>query len=459
MRSFMSFLNIVRFGVLAGGLLAAPLANAQAVRGPSVIRDAEMESTIHSYADPLFRAAGIPINAVSIRVLNDTSLNAFVTSGNRMFIHSGLLLATDTPGQLIGVIAHETGHIAGGHMARLPEEIEKATLTSLASMALGVVAGLATGRGDVGMAAMTFGQHAAAREFFAYTRTQESAADQFAIQILDGTHQSSSGLLEFFERLEGQEILASARQDPYVRTHPLTAERVTTIRAHVETSPYSKVMAPTPVQAAHDRMIAKLFAFLQPQSRTFQRYPENDASVAARYARAVAYFRRGQITEALGLIDGLLADMPNDPYFEELKGQMLTENQRLPEARVAYEKALSLAPQETLIAVSLAHVLVELGDPAALKQAEPILRRALTEDPNNTFAWRLLGTTHGRQNRETEAAYDMAEYALRTGEYAQALFHTDKALQTVKQSDPIWLRLQDIRQAATTAIDRIRKER
>lgn len=435
----------------------ASLPTAWAAQGPSVIRDAEMESIIRSYANPLFRDAGIPVEAITIRMLNDSSLNAFVTTGNRMFINTGLLLAAETPTQLIGVIAHETGHIAGGHMARLPDEIERATITSIASMALGVVAGLATGRGDVGMAAMSFGQHAAMREFFAYTRTQESAADQFALQTLDRTKQSSVGLLQFFERLEGQEILSAARQDPYVRTHPLTAERIDTIRSHVERSAFSAMMAPTPVQAAHDRMIAKLFAFLETQARTFQRYPETDSSVAGRYARSVAYFRRGQIAEALTLIDDLLAETPDDPYFQELKGQMLTENQRLPEARDAYEKAVALAPDETLIAVSLAHVLVELGDTDSLTRAEPILRRALTEDPNNTFAWRLLGTTHGRQDRQAEASYDMAEYALRTGEYSQAIFHTDKALQQVQQSNPMWLRLQDIRQDAITRLERQRK--
>lgn len=438
-------------GLLSSVLESSPPASAApAAASPSVIRDAEIEATIRSYANPLFRASGIPPESVVIRVLNSSDLNAFVTSGNRMFIHSGLIMKTATPGQLIGVIAHETGHIAGGHMARLGDEVEKASMTAMASMALGALAGIASGRGDVGMAAMALGQQAAMRDFFAYTRTQESAADQFALHTLDDTGQSAQGLLDFFEVLGDQELLSAARQDPYVRTHPLTSDRIDAVRNHVETVhiPY---ITPSDQQARHDRMTAKLYAFLQPQGLTLQRYPEGDQRSVARYARSIVYFRRGDIAHALPLIDSLLQEAPNDPYYWELKGQMLFENGRLPEAQTAYQKAVMLAPEEPLIAFSLAHTIVELGNRDPLPQssvdtAERVLRKALTEEPNNSFGWRLLGNLYGQTGRETQASYAMAEYALLAGEKSQAAYYADKALQGLKQSDPLWLRLQDIKQ-------------
>jgi predicted Zn-dependent protease len=423
---------------------------AWAEAAPSIIRDAEVESIIRSYANPLFNAAGIPLDAVTIRVLNSSVLNAFVTNGNRMFLHSGLILETKSPGELIGVIAHETGHIAGGHLVRLGDQIEKATLASMGSMALGILAGIAAGRSDAGMAAMSLGQQITQREFFSYTRTQEASADQYAFKLLDATHQSAQGMENFFETLVDQELLSSANQDPYMRTHPITSDRVAAVRAHVQKAalPYG---APTEQQLRHDRMVAKLFSFLESQGRTLQRYPEGDDRLVARYARAIAYFRRGQLNLSLPLIDGLLAEAPNDPYFWELKGQMLFENGRLPEAADAYRHSVTLAPDQPLIDLSFAHVLVESGGEKNGREAETYLRKVITAEPNSGFAWRLLGSVYGQRGDETQASYALAEYAMLAGDPSQALFHVNKALGSVKQSDPLWLRLQDLKASAERA--------
>jgi predicted Zn-dependent protease len=423
---------------------------AWAEAAPSIIRDAEVESTIRSYANPLFRAAGLPLDAVTIRVLNSSVLNAFVTNGNRMFLHSGLILETKTPGELTGVIAHETGHIVGGHLVRLNKELENAALASMGSLALGILAGLASGRSDAGMAAMSLGQQVTQRNFFSYTRTQEASADQYALKVLDATHQSAQGMIDFFETLVDQELLTSANQDPYMRTHPVTTDRIAAIRAHVQAVglPYG---APTDQQLRHDRMVAKLFAFLEPQGRTLQRYPESDHRLVARYARAIAYFRRGDLAQALPLIDGLIDGSPKDPYFWELKGQMLFENGRLPEAADAYRRAVSFAPDQPLIDLSLAHVLVESGGEENGREAETYLRKVITAEPRSGFAWRLLGSVYGQRGDETQASYAMAEYAMLTGDPAQALFHINKALNGLKQSDPLWLKLQDLKSTAERA--------
>lgn len=435
------------------------LGTAQAQQGPMLIRDAEMERIIRSYANPLLRAAGLSPDRVPIRVLSDPSLNAFVTTGNRMYIHTGLLLRTETPDQLIGVIAHETGHVAGGHLARLGEEIEQASMSMMASMALGILAGMASGRGDVGMAAMSFGQEMTARRFFAFSRAQESAADQFALRVLDQTGQSATGMLEFFTILSGQELLVSDRQDPYVRTHPLTQDRIAAVRSHVEGSAHTPSVASADARYHHARMLAKVYAFLNTQARTLQRYPESDTSEPARYARAVAYFRRGDLGTALPLIDGLLADHPNDPFYHELRGQMLFENQRPQEARASYERALALAPDEPLIAISLAHVLVESGQsPTEMEQAEVIVKRALEKEQENPFGWHVLGLSYGKRGMEAQASYALSEYALLTGDFRQSIFHADRALQSLSQGDSLWLRLQDIRSEAQYRLDQSQRQ-
>ncbi len=459
MQALRSLVSISLTGILVLLLaLTVPGRHATAADRPSIIRDAEVERTIRDYANPLFRAAGIPPDSVRIRVLNDSTINAFVTTGNRMFIHSGLILKTERPSELIGVIAHEIGHIAGGHLARMGEEVENAGMTSLASLALGAALGLATGRGDVGMAAMSLGQQVALRNFFSYTRAQESSADQFALKVLDQTNQSAKGLLDFFEVLGDQEMLVTERQDPYVRTHPLTQDRVAAVRHHV--SPHSPPGgAPRAARARHDRMVAKLFGFLETQGRTLQRYPESDHSVAGRYARSVAYFRRGQLDQALPLIDGLIAEQPDDPYFHELKGQMLAENGRMAESAEAYRRAHALAPDEPLIALSLGHILVEQGTPESLADSEDVLRGVVRAEPDNAFAWRLLGSSYGHRGDETLASASMAEYALLSGDPEQAIYHAEKALTGMKQSDPNWLRLQDVRQEAQNRLERSRAQK
>lgn len=414
--------------------------------GLSIIRDAEVESTIRSYANPLFVAGGINPDMVTIRVIGSDVLNAFVTNGNRMFIYSGLILKTKTPGELTGVIAHESGHIAGGHMVRLGDQQEKTMLASVGAMALGLLTGIATSSGDAGMAAMSLGQQVATRKYFSFTRSVEGSADQFAMKVLDRTHQSAQGLLDFFGELEGEEMLQPENQDPYVRTHPLTQDRIDAVRAHVEEAniPYG---ATKEQQLRHDRMVAKLYAFLKPQASTLQRYPESDTSLVARYARTIAYFRRGQMDKAVPLIEGLLKEHPDDPYFWELKGQMLFENGRVPEAAEAYRKATSLAPDQPMIDLSFGHVLVELGTPKADQEAEGHLRKVLVAEPNSAFAWRLLGTAYGQQGDETQASYARAEYAQLTGDKQQALFYVNKALKGIRKSDPLWLRLQDLKNA------------
>ena len=439
--------------VLALAVPASP-ASAQQTARRSFIRDAEVENTIRAFATPLFQAAGLDPEGVRIHLLIDPSLNAFVAGGQNMFFHTGLLVRAEHPGQLIGVIAHETGHISGGHLVRLQDAVGNASTEALMGMLLGAALGAASGRGDVGTAVIMGSQEMAVRNLMAFSRTQEGSADQAGLSYLEATRQSAKGFLEFFEILGDQELLVAARQDPYVRTHPLTRDRVANVRDYVNKSPYSDTPHRPEFVEMHKRMRAKLFGFLESPVRTYQRYKETDDSLDSRYARAIASYRKPDMATALPLIDGLIADRPNDPYFWELKGQMLFENGRGAEALAPYRKAVQLLPENALLRIGLAQVEVEQEDPALLDDAKVNLNKALQNEPNNHSAWRLLAIAHGRLGEEGMAAYAMAEQTLLEGKLTDAAFHAGKAERLLPRSGPVWLRIQDIKERASQVKER-----
>jgi len=252
---------------------------------PTLIRDAEIEATIRAYADPLFTAAGLDAGAIKVHLIETDQINAFVAPGMNMFLFTGLLMRADTPNQVIGVIAHETGHIADGHLVRIQEELHNATVESILALLVGIGAGVATGNSGIGMGAATMGQGVAQRDLLKYSRVQEASADQAGMRFLDATHQSARGLLEFFQKLEGEEYLLPGREDPYLQTHPLTRDRIEAVQQHVDNSPYSGTKDAPALVAMHQRMLAKLKGYLWPLDRVLQAYPSSDNSVPARYAR------------------------------------------------------------------------------------------------------------------------------------------------------------------------------
>ena len=432
---------------VGAALLLAPASARAQGNKVSLLRDAEIENTIRAYSAPLFKAAGLNPDDVHIHLVNDRTLNAFVAGGQRLFVNSGLILQSRTPSQLIGVIAHETGHIAGGHLAKAEGEIAKASAQQILAMVLGLGAAVA-GRGDAGAAVMMGGSGIAQRGFFAFSRTQESAADAAAMQFLDSTQQSAQGLLEFMQVIEKQEPLTPDRQDPYVRTHPLSRERVEVLRRHVAASPNTARPSPPEFDPMHRRMRAKLYAFLNPLGHTLRQYPDKNQSIEARYARAIAYYRDPQLDKALEIVDGLIREYPKDPYFHELKGQMLFENGRIQQAVAPYRTAVRLLPESGLLKGDLARVLIENNDPAVLDEAVLNLRAALKEDSTQPFYWRQLAIAYGRRDERAESSLAMAEEAVLLGRKAEALYHAGRAEQLLPRGSPGWLKAQDILEAA-----------
>lgn len=412
------------------------------------IRDAEIENTIRTYADPIFEQAGVDPSAVSIHLVKDSQLNAFVAEGLNLFLNTGLIQRTEHAGQLIGVIAHESGHIAGGHLVKGREAMENAQTTGIATMILGMAAAIAGRRGDLGSAVMMGGQDMAMRSYLAFSRSIEGAADTAGLSFLDNLHQSSRGFLEFMQTLGDQELMVAARQDPYVRTHPLTRDRIDEIRNHVDQSPWSDVPVPPQYAEPHRRMRAKLMAFMDPPVTTLYHYKEDDKSIEGRYARAIAYYRQPDLGHAIPLIDGLIAERPMDPYFHELKGQMLFENGRPKEAIPEYKLAVKYLPDNALLREELGQVEVESDDDSQLADAKEQLTVATQRDSEEAGAWRLLAIAYGRGGDEIMASASMAEYALLIGHWEEAIYNANKALRGLKKGTPSEIRMQDIRTQA-----------
>ena len=434
-------------------LVAACLAagSSASAAGISFIRDAEIENTIRAYATPLFAAAGLEEGAIRVYIVKDRALNAFVAGGMNLFVNTGLLMASKSANQLIGVIAHETGHIAGGHLARTQDALRGASAATILATVLGAAAAVA-GAPEAGLAIIGGGQKLAQSAVLKYSRVQEQAADQFALSVLDRTGQSAQGLAEFFGVLGDQEALLTTSQDPYVRTHPLTRERIRAVEEHVRHSPHSaKPDAPLYAEM-HSRMVAKLRGFIDPPGRTFGRYPETDSSIEARYARAVAHYRVPDIEPALAESDSLIRDEPNNPFFRELKGQILFENGRIVEAAAAYGLAVERLPSSALLRIGLAHPLIETGLPKNVERAIGHLEKAVQTEPRNARAWCLLRIAYGRNDQIGLSTLASAENAMLAGRFADAQQMAKRAAKLLPEGSPGWLQAEDLARTAERAL-------
>jgi predicted Zn-dependent protease len=429
---------------LAASLALAPVTEAAAQNRPRVIRDAEIESTLRAYADPIFAAAGLDTSAVQVHLIQDKRINAFVSGGMQIFIHTGLLTQAETPNEVIGVLAHETGHIMGGHLARIDEAIENATIEAIIGLIAGVAIGVASGNGGAGAGAATLGQSIAQRNLFQYTQAQEGAADQAGYTLLERTEQSPRGLVQFFKLLARQEALSSSSQDPYLRTHPLTRNRIDASEAALARSPFAEKADSPEMLMRHQRMLAKLNGYLEPFGQVMNLYPQKDISVPARYARAIALYRSSRLEEAVKEMDGLLAEAPKDAFFLEQKAQILYENGRVADSIPLYQEALDIAPTEPLIRLELATAQIQLGDPGLLDQAAAHLTEVTRLEPKNSRAFDLLGQAYYNQGNEPMADLARAEAMLARGDGKDAKRLAERALAALPEGSPGWLRAQDI---------------
>lgn len=417
-----------------------------------LIRDAEIEQILRDYTDPILEAAGLIPEDVGLFIINDQSLNAFVANGQRIHLNTGLIIRSETPGQLKGVIAHETGHIAGGHAATRAQAARVASRPALVSIGLGILA-IAAGAGDAGAALIASSNQFAALNFFTHTRVQEASADQMAVDFLTNSGQSSVGLIEFFENFRYQQVLSEARRYPYFQSHPLAADRIRSLRQRAEESGLMDVPDSPEDIAKLEMMHAKLIGFLEPPARVFQKYPPTDLSQPARYARSISAMRVNDISTAIKEIDSLIVEDPDNPYYHELKGQILYEGGAAEQSVEPLARANELLPDHPLILVAYARSLIARGDEGDIAAGELAIRDALIVEPNNAYAWAQLAIALEKQGLRAQAQLATAESAYNVGDIQRAYSFASRAIRDLEPNTPDMRRASDIRNASDPALE------
>jgi predicted Zn-dependent protease len=434
-------------------------ARAQDLPEGTLLEDTEIGMTLNAFEKPLAMAGNLNPDTIHLHIMVDDEINAFATQGNNMVIFTGLLFNSKNSGEVIGVMAHETGHIHGGHFIVTSQEMAGPNTISLLGTLLGLAAGALSGRPDLGMAVMMGGQRAAIGQYLTFSRGIEAQADEYAMFALNATHQSPKWLYDFFGRLKEEEQMYAQHIDPYLTNHPLTSERMDRVKAAMDTSPYANAPLDPEMERLYKRMIAKLYAFLKPQYATLQKYPETDKSVEARYARTIAYYRKSQFDKAMPLVDSLLTDNPKDPFFWQIKGDMLLSRSKLDQAIDAYRQALKTLPNAPEILISMAHAMVESHVAAYSADCQAALKHALDIDPENPDAWDLLATSYADSNNAGMSAYAAAERAMLTGQFGDVARYSNQAEKLLEKGTPTWYRLQDIKVSAQNALEDMKKKR
>jgi predicted Zn-dependent protease len=428
------------------GPAVAP-AQAQELRGLPIIRDTEIEQLMRDYAAPILRTAGLAKQNVKVVVLQERAFNAFVMDGRHIFINAGALFDAKTPNEVIGVFAHETGHLAGGHLLRLREQLASAQTASIIALLAGIggmVAGARSGGADVGAAAIMAPQAAIQRSLLAYVRTQEDQADHAGVKFLTDTQQSPKGMVELFQRLSNESLFNTRYIDPYLQTHPMPAERVAALERLAKASPYWDKKDSPELQLRHDLMRAKLSGFLESPDTVARRYPLGDHSLPARYAHAISTYRHGALGEAIVQIDGLIQAQPNNPYFEELKGQALLEGGRAADAVAPLRRGVSLSHGAPLIQIMLGQALISTGNKQYAEEATEMLRTAINTEPDAPDAYSQLAMAYGRKGDLANADLASAQAAFARGDIATARQLATRAKTRLPIGSPAWVRADDI---------------
>jgi predicted Zn-dependent protease len=459
MPSSRAFLALSALCLLLLAQVLAPAARAQ-----SLLRDAETERFFRDIGTPLMKAAGLDPRAVTINLVGSPEINAFATLGQGVYFYSGLLVQADDVLEVQGVLAHELGHIAGGHAVRFNEGAAPATNITLLSLVLGAAL-IAAGAGDAGMAAMMAGQQAAQGKYLAFSREQESRTDQAGAQYLQAAGVDGTGMLSFFRQLQGNEYRLAIKQDnAYNRTHPLSGERIAALENVLEKSPAWGKGADPVLQARYQRIRAKLIGYTSDPADVMKAYPETDTRQPARVARAYAFHKLAEPDKAIAEVDAALQNQPDDPFLMELRGQVLLESGRVKESLPTLRRAVALSGGEPLIAGMLGHALVQQGeadnDPATFAEAEKVLRTALAKDGDNPFAWLQLQTVYERRGDKPRLALATAERLnLTGGDPRAALNAATEASQGLPQGTPEWLRAQDIALVSRDQVEEMRKNK
>jgi predicted Zn-dependent protease len=431
----------------------------QPVAAQSILRDAETEALLRDMSGPLIEAAGLPAKNVEFALIGDQEINAFVAGGQVVYINAGLIQAADNANEVQGVIAHELGHLAAGDILRGSDGAKAATGITLLSLLLGAAA-IAAGAGDAGAGILMAGQQAALGKYLAFSRAQESGADQSGRRYLSKAGVSGKGFLSFFKKLQGQEFRLSLQSiDPYAQTHPLSGDRISVLRESLQADPAWNKPTDATLEARFQRVKAKLFGYTFDPKVTLARFPPTNNSVPAHYARAYAYHKSAYPEKAVAEADALLVGAPTDPYFQELKGQILLESGRPREALPVLRQAVQTTHYEPLIAALFGHALIATEDKANFPEAKSILRSAISRDNQNPFAWYQLGVIYAQEGDAPRAALATAERFNLEGAAKPALANAQMAMAGIPKNTPDWIRAQDIMLVSKLAVDEQKRNR
>ncbi len=436
------------------GLLAQP------VMAQSILRDAETEAFFNDISLQIIKAAKLDPRNVRIVLIGDKSINAFTAGGQDVFMHSGLVVASDNYNEVQGVIAHELGHVAGGHVLGIEKGYKEATKITLLSLLLGVAA-IAAGAGDAGAGIMAAGQQAAIGRFLAFSRVQEATADTSAQTYLTASGITGKGMISFFKKLQGYEFRYGATADPdsFAYDHPVTGDRIRTLTDKFETDPaWNKPLDPL-LQARFLRVKAKLRGFVNDPAQTLVDYPESNNTVPARYARAYAWHRSAYPEKAISEVNSLLVAAPHDPYFLELKGQILLESGKPADALPVLREAVDETQAQPLIASLLGHALIATEDQANIAEAQRVLKASINRDNENPFAWYQLGVVYDQQGDVARAAMATAERYHLEGNPRLALANAKLAVKSLPTGSADWIRAQDIEMVSQSAVEKDKKHR
>src|SRR5882724_8640169 len=445
-----------KFTALAAAiaLILAPIpAFAQEGEKLAILRDAETEQVLRDYTRPILRVAGLEKQNIQVTIINQAVFNAFVADGRRIFVNHGALLQSETPNQIIGVLAHETGHLAGGHLAKLREQLAQAQTQLIIAMLLGVgaIAAGATknnsgnsGLADAGAAAIAAPQEVIQRSLLSYVRQQEENADRAGVKFLTATQQSPRGMYETFKRFTNESLFAARGADPYAQSHPLPAARVAALEELARSSPYWDKKDDPALQLRHDMMRAKISAFLERPDTVYRRFPPSNDSLPARYARAISTYLHGDLRSAIVQIDGLIQVQPNNPYFYELRGQALLEGGRPAEAIAPLRKAVQLSNNAPLIEMLLGQALVATENKAYTEEAITILRAAVARETEAPLGFSQLAMAYGRKGDYAQADLASAQAAFLRGDNKTARDLASRAKTRFAIGTPGWVKADDI---------------
>ena len=416
-----------------------------------MLRDTESEQLLRDYTRPILRAAGMEKQNIQMVIINEGVFNAFVADGRRIFVNYGAMMQSETPNQIIGVLAHETGHLAGGHLSKLRERLAEAQTQMIIAMLLGagaMVAGARSGSNsglaNAGAAAMSAPGEVIRRTLLSYVRQQEENADKAGVKFLNATGQSARGMYETFKRFTDESLFAARGSDPYVQSHPMPAERVRALEELARSSPYWDKKDDPALQRRHDMVRAKISGFMERQDTVYRRYPLSNTSLPARYAHAVTTYLHGDLRSALAQIDGLIQQQPANPYFYELRGQALLEGGKPTEAIAPLRKAVQLSNNAPLIEMLLGQALVASSNTAYTEEAIAILRAAMARETEAPIGYMQLAMAYGRKGDYAQADLASAQAAYLRGDNKTARDLAARAKTRFAVGTPGWVKADDI---------------